>query len=203
MKTIIEMAQEVCAEIGIGVFDALVANTDREAIEMRNFALKTCEEAARRVDWGQLQKTQSYTGTSAATKYDLPADFLRLQQGTAITYNGSPVRGGLTADEWNALPATVGAPRFFRMTGKKIEFWPALPSAQSVVVNYISKNWNTANKATWGADSETCLLPDEVVIKGMLWRWRRHKGMPYSDYMEEYEAALKDYASFDDRMRSP
>ena len=63
-----------------------------------------------------------------------------------------------------------------------------------------SQNWNaTANSAAWASDSDVPVIPDELVLLGVIWRWRRHKGMDYQDPQAEYEAALNDLASFDDR----
>ena len=48
------------------------------------------------------------------------------------------------------------------------------------------------------ADTDTALIDEELLLKCLIVRWRRQKGMDYADHEAEYEAALKSYAGFDD-----
>lgn len=204
MMTILEIAKAAAKNVGVAPFDAVVANTDQDALEIVQFSTDACREIARRVDWGQMQQSTTLTGDGTAKVHSLPSDFARLQQGTSVIYSSAPLRGGLSADEWNALPATAGTPRFFRLRGTEMEFWPYLADAATATVHYQSKNWNaTANSAAWASDSDVPVIPDELVLLGVIWRWRRHKGMDYQDHQAEYEVALNDLASFDDRGRTP
>ena len=57
--------------------------------------------------------------------------------------------------------------------------------------------------STFTSDSDMASLPDQVMIKGTIARWRRQKGMDYQDYMGEYETVLQTYATFDDNARTP
>ena len=50
-------------------------------------------------------------------------------------------------------------------------------------------------------NEDTPLVPSELFELGLIYRWKRQKGLPYSDFENEYEASLNNYASFDDNSR--
>lgn len=201
--TILEIIKAMAPEVSIEVPSAAVANPDREMVEAVHFATMACEEIERRGDWGRLQTTYTLTGDGTAQTFSLPDDFSRLQAGNAIIYQGHPVRGGLSADEWNSLTFVEGTPRFFRLIGNAIELWPFLALGETATVKYLSKNWNSNGSAVWSTDSDVAVFPGTLILKGAIWRWRRQKAMDYQDHQAEYEAALKDFAGFDDRSRTP
>jgi hypothetical protein len=202
VTTLIELAQQLAPEISITSPTAIVGSTTQEYSKALLFLNKTCEELERRIDWGFLEKSTSLVGTGASIVFTLPADFSRLIMGLAVTVGGVPIRGGLSSDEWAALPAQGGTPRFFRIKGNTIEFWPYLNNGVSAVVRYQSKNWNgTANK--WLTDGDTVLLPEDLILIGTIARWRRSIGQNFADHAAEFEAILKDRSEFDERMRTP
>jgi hypothetical protein len=203
VTTLIELAQQLAPEISITAPSAIVGSTTPDYVKALLFLNKTCEELERRVDWGFLEKTVSLVGTGAAVVFDLPSDFSRPIMGLVVTVSGLvPVRGGLSADEWAALPSQGGTPRFFRIKGKTIEFWPYLNNGASALVRYQSKNWNgAANK--WLTDGDSVLLPEDLILMGTIARWRRSIGQNFADHAAEFEAILKDRSEFDERMRTP
>lgn len=40
------------------------------------------------------------------------------------------------------------------------------------------------------ADDDTTLFPERLLVKGVIWRWKRQKGLPYEDNLAEFEADL-------------
>jgi hypothetical protein len=68
-------------------------------------------------------------------------------------------------------------------------------------VQYQSKNWTSAGSAAFTVDTQTSLIDEDLMLKGLIVRWRRQKGMSYQDEEGEYEAALADFARFNDRAR--
>lgn len=203
--SLIDVAKDVAADVGIRIPGLFASSTEREHVEMLSYINAAGEEIARRVDWGGLRVPGTVTGTGVAEKLAMPTDFARLTDGNAVTVAGAPVRGGLSADEFNSLPATSGTPRYFLLSGDKILFWPYLALAATVSVLYQSKNWAVGGtpQPSLTADSNTTVFPEVVLTKGSIARWRRQKGMDHSSYSAEYEQALLQYADFDARDRSP
>lgn len=201
--TIIEIARNVGTELGFNVPEILVGNNDQTAKEILNILTKACEDVARRVDWGILHATAEFSGNGTDTQYILPELFSRLIEGGNIKVGNSFVRGGITEDEWNSFPQTAGTPKYFRLRGRGINFYPNLELGAIATVDYVTKAFTTDGLDIFTADDNTLSLPHEVVEKNMIWRWLRKNGEGFEDQFSEYEAVLADYAGFDGGIRTP
>jgi len=197
--TLLLICQALAKNVGLAVPDQIVGSPRREWIEAREFASEAGRELARRVDWSALAKITSITGVGVSTAHALPADFGRLQRGVTVTSNGQIVRP-LTRAEWNTLTQVEGDPRYFLLENDTISFWPFLATGAVAQVRYQSKNWLPAGDA-FTADDQTTVLDENLLVMGLIVRWRRQKGMPFEDFEAEYEAALRDNAGFDGRAR--
>lgn len=191
--SLLSLVESLAYSVGLNKPAQVIGAPGREMAEVRQVADETGEELARRVQWGDLTRTATISGTG---KVALPSDFGRLVEGIAVTADGKPVRP-LTRGEWANLPASVGTPRYFLLEDDAITLWPEGPA----VVTYQSKNWTSNGQARFTADGQSPVMDEALFLKGMIVRWRRNKGMAYSDEEAEYEAALAHYAGYDDRGR--
>ncbi len=178
-----------------------VINGGREMDEARQFCNEVGEELARRVDWGDLTSTTTLTGDGTDKKHTLPSTFSRLSKGACVTASGNTVRP-LTRAEWNTLTATEGTPRYFLLEDTGITLWPYLANSATATATFQTQAWCSNGTNTWVADDDTSLIDEDLMLKGLIARWRRQKGMPYQDEEAEYEAALEQFAMFDDRGRT-
>ena len=199
---LLAIAGVVSLDVGLAVPTVVVGSTEREMLEMKQTLDSTGEELARRVDWSALGLTTTVVGTGAAVVHNLPASFLRMISGQAVTVGGVSIRGGLSSEEFLSLTPVAGTARYYLVAGKTIQFWPYLANAVVATIQYQSAYWNTSS-AAYVSDTDTALLPDQLMIKGAIARWRRQKGMDYPDYRDEYETAIQNFAMFDDNARSP
>ncbi|WP_333947592.1 hypothetical protein [Candidatus Liberibacter brunswickensis] len=64
----------------------------------------------------------------------------------------------------------------------------------SSIFRYFSKNWivgnNKKSKNIISEDEDTTLLPEDLLIKNVIWRWRRAQGLSFSDYLREFDTAI-------------
>lgn len=199
--TLLTIAQQVAKDVGIAVPDTVAARTEKELVQLVSYSNAAADEIARRVDWGQLTASTTLTGTGAAIAHSLPSGFSRLVHGVAVL-SGTDVVRPVTRAEWGALTAAEGTPRYFLLEGTTMRLWPYLASAATVTVNYQTKNWCSNGSNLWTADSETAVFPEDILTKGTIVRWRRQKRMEYVDHEAEYEAALADFAGFDNGGRA-
>lgn len=201
--TLLSIIQAVAKNTGIEPPSVVISNPDANAVKLLEFANETGQELARRVDWTGLRRSRTIEGTGFAALFDLPDDYARMVEGWAITHSGNPVRGGLTADEWNALAPVAGSPRYFQTVQRKIGFYPFPPEGDQITVNYLSLNWTSTGNAAFTADTDSTVFPEQLVEMGTTWRHKRHIAADYSDYLAEYDAALADFARFDGGERLP
>jgi hypothetical protein len=147
-----------------------------------------------------LVKTQNYTSFPA----NLPGDFERVTMGSPVRLGSTVIRGALSDAEMalkRSAPVT-SPPRF--MIRKPILEVAPVPNG-TVTLEYISKSWvqsaTGSPQATFLADTDVSVIPEDIIILGMKWRWRRMKGRPFDDEMAEYEAAVEYRARTDRSIR--
>jgi hypothetical protein len=201
--TLLTIAQDVARNTALDVPATASGSTAREIVNVVQFINDTGLELARRVNWGALRASTTITGTGVNANFALPAYYLKLIDGGAVFVGSVAVRGGLSPDEWAALTPIEGTPRFYRLRGSSISFYPFLANAATSSVNYQSTAWASNGTDRLQLDAETSLIPEDLLVKGAIWRQRRHVGQDFADQIAEYEAALADYAAYDARDRSP
>ena len=113
--------------------------------------------------------------------------------------NKLPILGPMWADEWQALQALAfSGPRYqFRIRGDKLLVTPTPTAGYTWAFEYVSKNWMTDSTGVtyrqyFGADADVMLLPEELLMMGLRWRWMREKGLDYAELFRTYEMQVKD-----------
>ena len=195
--SLLTVAQALARNVGLVVPSVVATAPQREWSEAMEMANETGQEVARRVDWGVL--TRVVTSPSVGAFVTLPADFDRMVPGITVR-SGQSILRPLTRPEWGSLITTSGLPRYFLLEGQTITLWPTPVAPVQVTVTYQSENWIT-NATAYVRDTDTALIDEALIEKGLIARWRRQKGMDYADFEAEYEAALADRARFDGRSR--
>jgi hypothetical protein len=198
--SLLTICEGLAENVGIASPDVVISSPLRAWAEAVSQSQYAAEELARRVDWGDLTEIVTLTGDGTNKQHDLGAGFSRLAKGIAMTGAGGIIRP-LTRAEWATLTPVEGIPRYFLLEGQNVTLWPYLATGQVATATTQSKNWCSAGGDAWVSDGDTSLIDEGLLLKGLIVRWRRQKGMDYADYEAEFEAALRDFASFDDRSR--
>lgn len=199
--SLLTIAQGLARDVGLAVPTQVVGSADRSMSEVLSFANAAGEELARRVDWGQLKASATLTGDGTALAHALPAGFSRIIPGAGVVTSYGTIVRPLTQGEWATLTAVQGEPRYFLLDHDTLYFWPHLPNAATATVRYQSTLWCSSGADAFTADDQTALIDEGLFLKALIVRWRRQKGMDYADQEAEYEAALQDFARFNDRSR--
>jgi len=198
--TLLTIAQGLAKNVGMQSPTSVVGSTMREWQEALQFANETGEELARRVDWGALQASTTLTGDGTNKVHALPAGFSRLSRGVSVKTSSGILRP-LSRAEWGTLTAVQGTPRYFLLEGAEVTLWPYLANAATATASYQTGYWTSAGADAFTVDTQTSLIDEDLFLKGLIVRWRTQKGMDVAGYEAEYEAALQDFAGFDDRSR--
>jgi hypothetical protein len=202
VKTILEIAVDLAPHCGITPATSLVGSITQTDIDLLRCLTEAGQELASRFDWPQMRLPYTVTG-AGNVPHNLPDDYSRMIRGHGVTVNGANVRGSTSDDEFNRLTPVLGTPRYYRTTPTTIEFWPYINTPTTAQLLYITKNWLTGNKSVPTADDDRPVFDDILLHKGALVRWRRMKGMEFSDWLDEYEGDLKRYSGFARSERTP
>ena len=133
--------------------------------------------------------------------YPLPSDYDFMISGTQWDRGYRwQVFGPLTPQEWQVLKSGLsptGPRRRFRLMAGMYYLDPVPYDSNLLVYEYYSTQFaytggNTAAPSdTFTTDSDTYLLPDDLMILGLKYRYRKAKGLDYGDDQEAYEDALQ------------
>jgi len=92
--------------------------------------------------------------------------------------------------------ASTGPRYRYRLRGGKLLVNPTPAAGHTWAFEYVSKNWllgidGTTYKQYATLDTDTILLPEDLVLMGLRWRWKKEKGLDYAEDFEEYENQIK------------
>jgi hypothetical protein len=190
--SLLTATNEVADLVSLDRFTAVAASGGDDARTMLAIAQEAGEEVAHRVDWNRLLKRATITGLP----YTLPEDYHRPVAGsTIITALGVFVRPVTNSGEW-AVMRYIGSdhPYFYR-SGGTIDIVPAAAAAGSTL-NYVSGHFvakanGTDFRAVFTSDDDSTVFNEDLLVRNMIWRWKRQKGLDYTDDLAEFEAMLK------------
>ncbi len=203
MTTVAGLMNRAARECKITPPGAWVPATGLSHMELKDNLSETVEELLERLDWPYpITKDLILTG-SGSENYDLPEDFLRLTRDSLAVYETTTTRrAGIPVTSngaWSHLKQTgsAGGNRYYRISGSdevyQIDFYRPLEPNHSVTISYVSKNWNAVRgvgSGDWDDEDAVLLFPRDLVQMGIVWRFRRAKGLPYADRLNEYEGRL-------------
>jgi hypothetical protein len=161
-------------------------------------------DLASRGAWEGLTLEATHTTTAAEDQGSITSiatnGYRYIKDGTFFNRtNGLRVEGPLDAESWQATKAlsSTGPKYFYRLRGGKLLVTPTPSAGESWAFEYISKNWilaadGTTYKNYFTLDTDTVLLPEELFLMGLRWRWLREKGLDYAELFRTYEMQVKD-----------
>lgn len=152
-----------------------------------------------------LSQTASATGTGTSltfsqTMYANPSDFDRLKDRTDWDKTKHwEMLGPETGQQWQWLKSgfiSTGPRIRYRMLGGLFQIWPPSGINDLLGFEYVSKNWVlstsatiTPDKASFTADTDTCIFPDRLMVVGLKHMYFQVKG--FGDvYLPEWQRQL-------------
>ena len=207
--TLLTIVQDAAVRCGWqNVPTSAIGNAGTDALNIQQmiaFAQDTGRDILERANWTGLDRAATITGDGTTTLFTLPADWSRFNPGDkapnspliSSKYPLTPLYGPVNAEELNALkalPASTVRP-LWRMIGKSLEIWPALSSGEIVTFNYFSDYWilavnGTTRRNRWVADTDTALFDEDMVMKGVTYRWLMSKGLDYAEQFRAFEMSF-------------
>jgi hypothetical protein len=203
MTLVTEILARAARQCSVNPPSSWLTAADQTSLEVLDFLGETIDDILDRVDVvGPVSKTYVVTG-DGGEDYTLPADMARLHRGKYAVYERLrtrrdciPVPDDGTWEYMKEL-GTAGAYRFYRLQGYAgaytMGFYRPLEASVTVVVNYVSTAWiinGGTQKSDFTAPEDNCLIPRKAVELGIVWRFRRRKGLEYTDMQNEYEIEL-------------
>jgi len=147
-KSILEIANQVSIEVGLGVQTAPFAASNDSGVQLTTLANAVGVELLQDHPWEGLTRKYSLTTQAGDSgKYDLPSDFAYMINQTGWDQsNRIPLQGSLSPQDWTYLEGrdlvshTIYAS--FRQNENQFWLFPQPPPENlNITFEYVSRNW--------------------------------------------------------------
>lgn len=200
---VLELVQRFCKRQALPVPVTIVGSNDNQLGQLMAILEEDVTDLAKRHDWQGLKHQATHTTIALEDQGDintLHPGFRYLSNGTMWdTTDRLPVIGPLNGQEWQALKAVFSTgPRYqFRFLGNHLLVNPVPTASHVWTFEYASKQAivdvdGVTLKEYFTADTDSFLLPDDLHLLGLRWRWLREKGLDYAELFNMYEFQVKD-----------
>lgn len=197
IKTVI---QDAAREVGLPVPATIIDNDDENVAQMLRLATMEGRELVSQFDWSFLVNEKTFTAVAQKIQTSaVPTDFKRFINGTFFNRSRKrDVVGPLTPEEWQQQVSltSTNVVDAFRYVGGNIWMVPDPTAGDTMVFEYISKNWidtdadSAADAESFDADTNTMLFDEELITLGVVWRYLQAKGLDYGEPFRSYQYRL-------------
>lgn len=201
VQTIKEMVQEFCKRQGLTVPTTVATSSDPAVIQYVALLNEEQEGLVRNNTLTPMvvECTFNSVATESQGAIDTLAGFEVASILNDIIWNRTqrlPVLGPLGASAWQQMKATniTGPILEYRIRGGLILMLPIPAAGQSMAMEVVRKfpvlSLALTAKRYFTADDDTSVLPSDLLIAALRWRWRREKGLPYAENFRDYQNLL-------------
>lgn len=207
--SLITLIQSHCKKYALSVPSSVIGSADTQTIQLGEIVNEIITEI---VDESKFNvTTQECVFTTVATRSQGTMDDLcpfGYQYAIFETFFDRtlmrPLVGPLTESEWQRLMAlpTAGIMYKYRIMQNELLFDP-IPSApfSEIAFEYMSswaiRDLDGVLKAAITADSDTFVFPEPIIARGLAYRWKQIKGLPYQADETSYYNQLNNYIARD------
>ena len=202
--TMLTTVQYFCRRTGLPVPTTVMGSTDSQVLQVLALLEEEGNDLAKRGPWQAITFEATHTTVATESQGAMTTiatnGFSYLKNNTMWDRTDDlPVIGPLDDQEWQTIKAvTVTGPRYqFRIRGGLLLVNPTPAASHTWAFEYVSKNWilgadGTTYKQYFTLDTDTLLLPEELLIMGLRWRWKKEKGLQYTEDFNTYELQVND-----------
>jgi hypothetical protein len=193
--SLLTIIQQACSRLAIPVPTAIVSSTDSQIVQLYSLANEEGETCCARYDWRKLIGEVLFSTLNQHEQTGaLPSDFDHIVNESM--WDRTTVRkvfGPLTDEQWQnemAFPVyTPIAPAYIIYS--ELNLTPAPSLGDTLAFNYVKNTWARSASGTpqtsYTADSDTTIFGDVLSVKGVIWRFKKMKGLDYADEFQDYE----------------
>lgn len=199
--SLLTIVQNAADAIGVERPSFVIGNTAPIARQMLSLCNIEGKLLSTRTQWQELNLVATFTTVAAENQGAMttlaPGYKYLLNQTMWNRSQDTPIFGPATPQRWQAYQAApVTGPYYtFRILDNNLRFIPAPTAGMTIAFEYASKNWcqNSAGTATyesWNADTDTAKINEDMLMLGLIWRYKKAKELDYGEDMITYETEV-------------
>lgn len=198
--TLLTIIQDACDTIGLTRPSVVISSTDGNIRTLLALANTEGRELLERYSWPQAVKEATHTTLNA----ELQGAMSTIAPGFGYIVNGTfwdrsqtqPVTGPLSPQEWQHLKAitATGPYASYRIQADNLYAYPAPAAGNTWAFEYMStyfcKSSGDVDQSAWAADDDVGILDENLMMLGIVWRFKKKNGLDYSEDFRVYEQKL-------------
>jgi hypothetical protein len=198
--TLLEIVQDASEDIGVGAPGTVINNDDETAIQMLRLVKRESRNLSFAHPWSQLTFEHTISANGTSSSYALPSDFAHIIPETVWDRTGiRPLVGPLSPKDWQKIQSgavvSTGFNSRWRIWQSLFFIYPRTQSGNTLAFEYktdkivLTSAGASAgtSKVVWNADTDVArFLDGELLTLGVIWRFKKAKGLPYADEIMEY-----------------
>lgn len=205
--SLLSVVQAVNRRVGVSAINlsAVTSASDISILQLWELANEEGQELAGRYAWQALQKEATFTTVGTQVQGTIQTitgpDFAYVFNDTMWDRTTRrPVFGPRPPHEWQQLMAqTMQGPYLqYRIRQNQLILLPNPPTTgDSVFFEWQSKYWCAKSDASgpsdqYNLDTDIAFLDERLIRLGLIWRYKKAKGLPYQADQAVYEGAVLD-----------
>jgi len=199
-KNLLQIVQDAADLLGVARPSSVINSTDQQIRQLLGFTLKEGQELSEATEWEELTVEHTFVtvGAQTQTNTPIPSDFDRFVPESL--WNRTAKRqliGPRSSREWQLDQAQSAAStvyQSFRVRGGAFLMYPVPTAGETIAYEYVTKNWAESSsgngKERFTSDDDVFRLDAELMIQGVIWRWKHAKGLDYGEDFVTYERAV-------------
>lgn len=201
--TMLTTVQQFCLRTGIPKPATVYGSTDTQVLQVLALLEEEGNDLSARGPWQGITQESTHTTIAAEDQGAMTtiagAGFRYISNDTMWDRTDRlPVLGPVDGPDWQTLKGfVVTGPRYqFRIRGGKLLVNPTPTAGHTWAFEWISKYWILEDDGSTRAqyftdDDDTILLPEDLVLMGLRWRWKKEKGLSYEEDFNTYEIQVR------------
>lgn len=202
VDTVLNIANEAFEVLGFPQLPTLFSTDNRSAVQMKHYMRMLASDLKKMLlpmgGFRDLIFDFQITTVENQAVYDLPSNFDRFVNDTAWDKTNYYKMSPASTDKWALYKNSVWGQntiykRFRLIRDNKIEFDPVPTQAGDILkFEYISNQlFSNYDKTSFYekpvADTDFFLLDNEIMLRGLIYKWKLKNGLAADDDIEDYE----------------
>ena len=207
-KNCLQIIQEAMSRLGMPQPSIVNSSTDPAVLQMLSLLNEEGTELSERYSWQALTNIAQFTTVAA----EIQGTIEGLAPGLRFILNDTiwnrtlrrPIFGPLSAQQYEMQKAAYinGPWNQYRIFGGNLNIYPIATAGHTCNFEYVTRNWasdvtGTVGKEYFSADDDIALVSSNLLILGLIWRWRSAKGLAFDVDYQKYETKFKTISSRD------
>lgn len=203
--SLLTVVQYFCGRNNLPVPSAVIGTSDTTILQILRLLEEEGNDLAQRGPWNVLTLQASHTTTAAEDQGPIttiaPTSYRYIVNDTIWDRSGKLPIFPVDGPDWQAIKATISSvsPYRYRLRGGNLLVTPTPTAGLSWYFEYISSAWILNGASTkvryFVADADTMILPEDLLLAGLRWRYLREKGLEYAELFSTYEKQVEYYLS--------